>query len=47
MCEYAWTNLDGTAKEWVGMSNEKIDCTLHRSQKHYTIGYLADMQSAV
>lgn len=26
---------------------KKIDCTLHRSQKHYTIGYLADMQSAV
>lgn len=31
MCEYAWTNLDGTAKEWVGMSNEKD--RLHATQK--------------
>ena len=31
MCEYAWTNLDGTAKEWVGMSNEKG--RIHATQK--------------
>lgn len=31
MCEYAWTNLDGTAKEWVGMSNEKD--RIHVTQK--------------
>ena len=31
MCEYAWTNLEGTAKEWVGMSNEKD--RIHATQK--------------
>ena len=31
MCEYAWTNLDGTAKEWIGMSNEKD--RIHATQK--------------
>lgn len=31
MCEYAWTNLDGTAKEWTGMSNEKG--RIHATQK--------------
>lgn len=31
MCEYAWTNLDGTAKEWIGMSNEKS--RIHPTQK--------------
>lgn len=31
MCEYAWTSLDGTAKEWIGMSNEKD--RIHASQK--------------
>jgi len=31
MCEYAWTNLDGTSKEWVGMSNERD--RIHATQK--------------
>ena len=31
MCEYAWTNLDGTAKEWVGISNERD--RFHPTQK--------------
>lgn len=31
MCEYAWSNLDGTSKEWVGMSNEKD--RIHATQK--------------
>lgn len=31
MCEYAWTNLDGTAKEWIGVSNEKD--RIHATQK--------------
>ena len=31
MCEYAWTNLDGTAKEWIGISNEKD--RIHATQK--------------
>lgn len=31
MCEYAWTNLDGTSKEWIGMSNEKD--RIHATQK--------------
>lgn len=31
MCEYAWTNLDGSAKEWIGMSNEKD--RIHATQK--------------
>lgn len=31
MCEYTWTNLDGTAKEWIGMSNEKD--RIHATQK--------------
>ena len=31
MVEYAWTNLDGTAKEWIGMSNEKD--RIHPTQK--------------
>lgn len=31
MCEYAWTNLDGTSKEWIGMSNEKN--RIHVTQK--------------
>lgn len=31
MCEYAWTNLEGTAKEWIGMSNEKD--RIHATQK--------------
>lgn len=31
MLEYAWTNLDGTAKEWIGMSNEKD--RIHATQK--------------
>ncbi len=37
MCEYAWTNLDGTAKEWVGMSNEKD--RLHATQKPKALYY--------
>ena len=31
MCEYAWTNLNGTSKEWIGMSNEKD--RIHATQK--------------
>lgn len=31
MLEYAWTNLEGTSKEWIGMSNEKD--RIHASQK--------------
>lgn len=31
MLEYAWTNLGGTSKEWIGMSNEKD--RIHASQK--------------
>lgn len=31
MCEYAWSNLDGTSKEWIGMSNEKD--RIHATQK--------------
>ena len=31
MCEYAWTNLEGTSKEWVGVSNEKD--RIHATQK--------------
>lgn len=31
MCEYAWTNLDGTSKEWIGMSNERD--RIHATQK--------------
>lgn len=31
MCEYAWTNLDGNSKEWIGMSNEKD--RIHATQK--------------
>lgn len=31
MVEFAWTNLDGTAKEFVGMSNEKD--RIHPTQK--------------
>lgn len=31
MCEYAWTSLEGTAKEWIGMSNEKG--RIHPTQK--------------
>lgn len=31
MCEYAWTNCEGTSKEWIGMSNEKD--RIHASQK--------------
>ena len=31
MCEYAWTNLDGTAKVWEGISNEKD--RIHATQK--------------
>lgn len=31
MVEYAWTNLEGTAKEWIGMSNEKD--RIHPTQK--------------
>lgn len=31
MCEYAWTNLEGTSKEWIGMSNEKD--RIHATQK--------------
>lgn len=31
MCEYAWTNFDGTAKVWEGISNEKD--RIHATQK--------------
>ena len=31
MVEYAWTNLEGTSKEWIGMSNEKD--RIHATQK--------------
>lgn len=31
MVEYAWTNFDETAKEWVGMSNEAN--RIHATQK--------------
>lgn len=31
MLEYAWTNLDGTSKEWIGISNEKD--RIHPTQK--------------
>lgn len=31
MCEYAWTTLKGTSKEWIGMSNEKN--RIHATQK--------------
>lgn len=31
MLEYAWTNLDGTSKEWIGISNEKD--RIHATQK--------------
>lgn len=31
MVEYAWTNLNGTAKEWIGMSNEAD--RIHATQK--------------
>ena len=31
MCEYAWTSLNETSKEWVGMSNEKD--RIHATQK--------------
>ena len=31
MIEYAWTNLEGTAKEYIGMSNEKD--RIHATQK--------------
>ena len=31
MLEYAWTSLDGTSKEWIGMSNEKD--RIHATQK--------------
>lgn len=31
MLEYAWTNLDGTSKEWIGQSNEKD--RFHPTQK--------------
>ena len=31
MCEYAWTSIDGTSKEWIGMSAE--DDRIHPTQK--------------
>lgn len=31
MCEYAWTSLQGTSKEWIGVSNEKD--RIHPTQK--------------
>lgn len=31
MLEYAWSNLEGTSKEWIGMSNEKD--RIHPTQK--------------
>ena len=31
MVEYAWTNFEGTSKEWIGMSNEKD--RIHATQK--------------
>ena len=31
MLEYAWTNLESTSKEWIGMSNEKD--RIHATQK--------------
>lgn len=31
MVEYAWTNLEGTSKEWIGVSHEKD--RIHPTQK--------------
>ena len=31
MCEYAWTSINETSKEWIGMSNEKG--RIHATQK--------------
>ena len=44
MLEYAWTNIDSTSKEFIGMSNEKIACIRHRNLSNYMSGFLINLQ---